>query len=112
LAPHKDAADPPGDQNVAPKRPRDFSQAAKLVIDVGGYRPGRGPRAHARGTGQGWGAVALGRKGGVARATRLTRKNQFEIAKKAAADCVVNVRGDIIVKIMLTGDFGCKRCRL
>jgi hypothetical protein len=56
--------------------------------------------------------VALGRKGGVARATRLTRKNQVEIAKKAAADCVVNVRGDIIVKIMLTGDFGCKRCRL
>jgi hypothetical protein len=59
--------------------------------------------------------VALGRKGGVARATRLTRKNRVEIAKKAAkaiADCVVNVRGDIIVKIMLTGDFGRKRCRL
>jgi hypothetical protein len=36
---------------MTPKRPRDISQAAKLVIDVATGQ-GRGPASHARGTGQ------------------------------------------------------------
>ena len=66
-----------------PKRPRDFSQAAKLVIDVAtGQVEDRAPTPQERGKDPA--AAALGRKGGVARASRLTHKNRVEIAKKAA----------------------------
>ena len=47
-----------------PKRPRDFSQAAKLVVDIA-ERSGRGPRAYARGRGKDSAAVSLGRRGGL-----------------------------------------------
>lgn len=71
----------------APKRPRDFSQAAKLVIDVATGqvedRPptpeeqGKRPEAVHRGQ-------LGGRKGGHARAATLSKQRRTEIAKKAA----------------------------
>ncbi len=67
-----------------PKRPRDPSQLAKLVVDIAtgaaqDADPDFGKNPH---------AVALGRlggvKGGKARATKLTPKKRHEIAKRAA----------------------------
>ena len=63
-----------------PKRPRDFSQAAKLVIDIasgevendGPPDPGRKGRAG-------------GLKGGAARAKALDPQKRREIARKAAS---------------------------
>jgi hypothetical protein len=67
-----------------PKRPRDFSQAAKLVIDVAtGQVEDREPTPEEQGKSAA--AVALGRKGGAARAKQLSDKRRKEIAKKAAA---------------------------
>jgi hypothetical protein len=49
------------------KRPRDFSQAAKLVIDIAtGEKPNRDPTPEEQGKDPA--AAALGRKGGKARA--------------------------------------------
>lgn len=68
-----------------PKRPRDFSQLAKLVVDLSTGNatepePDTGKNPH---------AVALGRlgglKGGQARAKALSKKRRVEIAKKAIA---------------------------
>lgn len=68
-----------------PKRPRDVSQRAKLIVDIAtgeveDENPDKGKNPH---------AVALGRlggqKGGKARAEKLTKKQRSEIAKKAAA---------------------------
>ena len=65
------------------KRPRDFSQAAKLVVDIAsGQVEDRPPTAEERGKDPA--AAALGRKGGIARANRLTSRNRVEIAKKGA----------------------------
>jgi hypothetical protein len=65
------------------KRPRDFSQAAKLVIDVAtGQVEDREPTPAEPGKDPA--AAALGRKGGAARAKAMTSKQRAEIARKAA----------------------------
>jgi hypothetical protein len=65
-----------------PKRPRDFSQAAKLVVDIAsGQVEDRDPTPEEQGKDPN--AAALGRKGGVARAAALGRSRRVEIAKKA-----------------------------
>jgi len=67
-----------------PKRPRDISKLAKLVVDIatGDVKrpsPDKGKNPH---------AVALGRlggqKGGPARAAKLSAKKKREIAQRAA----------------------------
>ncbi|MEY2536596.1 MAG: hypothetical protein QOG67_336 [Verrucomicrobiota bacterium] len=63
---------------MTPKRPRDPNQLAKSIIDIAtGQQPSpvdtRDPAA-----------VAMGKKGGKARAESLTAEQRSEIAKKAA----------------------------
>jgi hypothetical protein len=66
-----------------PKRPRDFSQAAKLVIDIAtGEKPNRDSTPEEQGKDPA--AVALGQRGGKARAKGMTAKRRKEIARKAA----------------------------
>jgi hypothetical protein len=66
-----------------PKRPRDFSQAAKLVVDIAsGEVEDRESTPEEQGKDPA--AVALGRKGGEARAASLGKRKRAEIAKKAA----------------------------
>jgi hypothetical protein len=67
-----------------PKRPRDFSQAAKLVIDVATGQVEDRPLTPEE-QGKDPAAAALGRKGGAARAAKLTQTQRKEIAKRAAA---------------------------
>jgi len=67
-----------------PKRPRDFNQLAKLIVDLTtGNAPPPVPEKPKNAA-----AVALGRlgglKGGKARANKLTKKRRVEIAKLAA----------------------------
>jgi hypothetical protein len=65
------------------KRPRDFSQAAKLVVDIAsGQVEDREPTPEERGIDPA--ASAMGRKGGPARAASMTPERRAEIAKKAA----------------------------
>jgi hypothetical protein len=65
------------------KRPRDFSQAAKLVIDIAtGQVEDRRPTPEEQGKDPA--AAALGRKGGKARAAKMSANKRKEIAKKAA----------------------------
>jgi hypothetical protein len=68
--------------NPPPKRPRDFSQAAKFVVDVAtgqadDSEPAKDPAA-----------VALGRRGGLkggkARAAKMTPERRADIARQAA----------------------------
>jgi hypothetical protein len=67
-----------------PKRPRDFSQAAKLVVDIAsGQVEDREPTPEERGVDPA--ASAMGRKGGPARAASMSPERRTEIAKKAAA---------------------------
>jgi hypothetical protein len=67
-----------------PKRPRDFSQPAKLVIDIAtGQVEDRPPTPEEQGKDPA--AVALGRKGGAARAAQMSAQRRKEIAQKAAA---------------------------
>lgn len=62
------------------KRPRDPAQLAKLIVDIAtGEVEDREP------TPEDPGAAALGKKGGAARASKLTETQRKEIAKKAAA---------------------------
>ena len=72
------------DRSSRPKRPRDPNVRAKLIVDIAtgeveDEKPDEGKNPH---------AVALGRlggrKGGTARAKKLTRKQRSEIARKAA----------------------------
>ena len=66
------------------KRPRDFSQAAKLVIDIAtGQIEDRPPTPEEQGKDPA--AASLGRKGGAARAKTLDPQRRTEIAKQAAA---------------------------
>lgn len=66
-----------------PRRPRDFSQAAKLVIDVAtGQVEDREPTPEEQGKDPA--AAALGRKGGAARAKAMSAEKRAEIARKAA----------------------------
>jgi len=63
-----------------PKRPRDPSQLAKAIIDLAtGEAEDVDPDA-----GKSKAAQELGRKGGKARAERLSKKRRAEIAKRAA----------------------------
>jgi hypothetical protein len=65
------------------KRPRDFNQAAKLVVDIAtGQVEDRPPTPEEQGKDPA--AAALGRKGGAARAKGLSAKRRKEIARKAA----------------------------
>lgn len=65
-----------------PKRPRDPNQLAKLIVDLA---TGEAEEAKPEDEGKDPAAVALGRKGGAARAKSLSKKKRAEIAKKAAA---------------------------
>jgi hypothetical protein len=66
------------------KRPRDANQLAKLIVDLATGEARIPPRAQKNAA-----AVALGRlggrKGGKARAERLTPEERTQIARKAAA---------------------------
>jgi len=65
------------------KRPRDFSQAAKLVVDIAtGQVEDRPPTPEEQGKDPA--AAAMGRKGGAARAKSMTAERRAEIARKAA----------------------------
>lgn len=63
-----------------PKRPRDPNQLGKLIVDlsVGDVVDNQATDTKDPS------AVALGQKGGKARAARLTKKQRVEIAKRAA----------------------------
>ncbi len=66
------------------KRPRDFSQAAQLVVDIAtGQVEDRPPTPEEQGKDAA--AAALGRKGGAARAAKMTAEKRREIAVKAAS---------------------------
>jgi hypothetical protein len=61
-----------------PKRPRDPSQLAKMLVDIAsGEKEEPAPKVSA--------AAELGAKGGKARAKALTKTQRSEIARKAAA---------------------------
>ena len=67
------------------KRPRSFSQATKLVIDVAtGPVEDRPPTPEEQGKDPA--AAALGRTGGAARAKSMSAAKRPEIARKAAKD--------------------------
>jgi hypothetical protein len=61
-----------------PKRPRDANQLAKLIADIATGEADDAPAKNEA-------AVALGRKGGKARAAKMSPERRAEIAKKAAA---------------------------
>lgn len=69
------------------KRPRDFAQRAKMIVDIAtGETEDREPTPEEQGKDPA--AVSLGRRGGLkggkARAASLTTKRKQEIARKAA----------------------------
>ena len=63
-----------------PKRPRDFCQAAKFVVDVATGQVEDRPRTPEE-RGKDPAAAALGRKGGAARAAKTTSERRREIAR-------------------------------
>lgn len=66
-----------------PKRPRDPNQLAKAIIGIAtGEIPDRDPTPEEQGKDPA--AVAMGKKGGKARAEGMTAERRKEIAKKAA----------------------------
>jgi hypothetical protein len=66
------------------KRPRDPNQLGKLIIDIAtGQVEDRPPTPEEQGKDPA--AAAMGRKGGKARAAKLTQTQRKEIAKQAAA---------------------------
>jgi hypothetical protein len=66
-----------------PKRPRDPAQLAKLIVDIAtGEVEDREPTPAEQGKDAA--AVALGRKGGKARAAKMTRERRAEIGRTAA----------------------------
>lgn len=66
------------------KRPRDPAQLAKFIVDVAtGEVEDRRPTPEEQGKDPN--AAALGRKGGAARAAKMTPARRKEIAKGAAA---------------------------
>lgn len=64
-----------------PKRPRDPNQLGKLIVDLS---VGEATEPPIEDDGKDPAAVALGRKGGNARAKNLPSKKRIQIAKKAA----------------------------
>jgi hypothetical protein len=70
---------------MTPKRPRDPNQLAKSIIDIAtGQKPDRDPTPEEQGKDPA--AVAMGKKGGAARAASMTPQQRAEIARKAAAN--------------------------
>ena len=65
------------------KRPRDLSQAAKLVVDIASGQV-EDREATPEEQGKDPAAAALGRKGGQARAESMSAKRRKEIARQAA----------------------------
>ena len=66
-----------------PKRPRDPAQLAKLMIDIAsGEVEDREPTPEEQGKNPA--AVALGKRGGAARAKTISPERKREIAKRAA----------------------------
>jgi hypothetical protein len=66
-----------------PKRPRDPNQLGKAIIDIAtGQKPDRDPTPEEQGKDPA--AVALGKKGGSARAASLSAGRRREIAIRAA----------------------------
>jgi hypothetical protein len=66
-----------------PKRPRDPNQLGKLIVDLSVGEADEAPNMPDD-SGKDPAAVALGKKGGAARAAALTKKRRAEIAAKAA----------------------------
>jgi hypothetical protein len=67
-----------------PKRPRDPAQLAKLIVDIAtGQVEDREPTPEEQGKDPA--AVALGKKGGAARAASTSPERRKEIARRAAA---------------------------
>ena len=66
-----------------PKRPRDPNQLGKLIVDLS-VGEADDSKNMPDDTGKDPAAMALGRKGGAARAKALSAKKRSEIAKKAA----------------------------
>jgi hypothetical protein len=65
------------------KRPRDPAQLAKLIVDIAtGEVPDRAPTPEEQGKDPA--AVALGKRGGAARAKSMTKEQRADVAKKAA----------------------------
>jgi hypothetical protein len=62
------------------KRPRDPPQLGKLIVEIA-----TGQVEDREDDGKDAGAAALGRKGGTARAEKLTAEQRVEIARKGAA---------------------------
>lgn len=70
---------------TTPKRPRDPNQLGKLIVDISvGEVEDRGAPTP-EDEGKDPAAVAMGRKGGAARAANMTPERRAEIAKQAAA---------------------------
>jgi hypothetical protein len=70
---------------MTPKRPRDPNQLAKSIIDIAtGQKPDRDPTPEEQGKDPA--AVAMGKKGGKARAESMTAERRSEIAKRAASN--------------------------
>ena len=66
-----------------PKRPRDPNQLGKLIVDLSVGEADDSQNMPDE-SGKDPAAVALGKKGGTARAASLTKKRRAEIATKAA----------------------------
>lgn len=62
-----------------PKRPRDLNQWAKQITDIASGEVEDAPEPEKDPA-----AVAMGKKGGKARAERLTPEQRAEVARKAA----------------------------
>jgi hypothetical protein len=67
-----------------PKRPRDPNQLGKLIVDLSVGEADDSQNMPDE-SGKDPAAVALGKKGGKARATSLSKKRRSEIATKAAS---------------------------
>jgi hypothetical protein len=66
-----------------PKRPRDPNQLGKLIVDLSVGEADDSKNMPDE-SGKDPAAVALGKKGGAARAAALSKKRRAEIARKAA----------------------------
>lgn len=73
-----------GGMQSRPKRPRDPNQLGKLIVDLSVGEADDSQNIPDE-SGKDPAAVALGKKGGAARAASLSKKRKKEIAKKAAS---------------------------
>ena len=65
---------------IRKKRPRDPVQLGKLIVDIA-----TGQTPNAEDDGKDAAAAELGRKGGAARAAKLSPEQRVEVARKGAA---------------------------